>query len=144
MGSAAVFSGVFNPLPECPFTVVRIEVMAGLLVDHPSPPLVEFVLSGLRRGFSIGFVGPVTPGKEAPNHSAVLRRSLATAAIVRELRSGFLAGPFLRPPFPQFHCSPIGAADKPDGSARLLLDLSFPRGDSINEGIDAEFFSVQY
>ena len=124
--------------------MVRVEVMAALLVDHPSQSLVAFVLSGLRRGFSIGFVGPVTPGREAPNHSAVIRRSLVTAAVIRELRAGFLAGPFVRPPFPEFHCSPVGAADKPDGSARLLLDLSSPRGDSINEGIDAEVFAVQY
>ena len=33
---------------------------------------------------------------------------------------------------------------KPDGSTRLILDLSSPRGSSINDGIPKEPFSVKY
>ena len=44
----------------------------------------------------------------------------------------------------QTHCSPIGAVDKPDGSYRLILDLSSPRGEAVNEGIDRQEFSVTY
>ena len=43
-----------------------------------------------------------------------------------------------------FHCSPLGAVPKKDGSYRLILDLSSPRGCSVNEGISREQYSVRY
>ena len=42
------------------------------------------------------------------------------------------------------HCSPIGSAPKPDGSVRLILDLSSPRSDSVNDGISKEQFACKY
>ena len=57
---------------------------------------------------------------------------------------GHTVGPFLNPPFPDLHCSPVGAVQKKDGSCRIILDLSQPKGRSINEGIDKELFTVQY
>ena len=57
---------------------------------------------------------------------------------------GHTSGPFRGPPFIHTHCSPIGAVEKPDGSYRLILDLSFLRGEAVNEGIDREEFSVTY
>ena len=47
------------------------------------------------------------------------------------------------PPFIHTHCSPI-AVEKTDGSYRLILDLSSPRGEAVNEGIDLEKFSMTY
>ena len=40
-------------------------------------------------------------------------------------------GFFLRPSFRLFHCSPLGAAERSDGSVRLGLDLSSPRVASV-------------
>ena len=57
---------------------------------------------------------------------------------------GHTSGPFTGPPFPQFHCSPLGAVPKKDGTHRIILDLSSPRGSAINEGIPVELFSVKY
>ena len=54
------------------------------------------------------------------------------------------AGPFDSIPLPDLHLSPIGAVDKPDGSVRLILDLSSPRGSCVNEGIDPSLYSVKY
>ena len=55
-------------------------------------------------------------------------------------------GPFPLPPFPPTQCSPIaiGAAAKPNGSVHLILDLSSPRGDSVNDGISQEEFRCSY
>ena len=43
-----------------------------------------------------------------------------------------------------FHCSPLGAVPKKDGTFRIILDLPSPRGCSVNEGISQEDFSVKY
>ena len=65
-------------------------------------------------------------------------------AIQKELDNHSVVGPFVQFPFAYFHCSPLGAVDKPDGSLRLILDLSAPRGDAVNEHIDKDMFACKY
>ena len=55
-----------------------------------------------------------------------------------------MSGPFTSAPLQKLHGSPLGSREKKDGSRRLIMDLSQPRGGSINEGIDKESFKVQY
>ena len=43
-----------------------------------------------------------------------------------------------------FHCSPLGAAPKKDGTVRVVLDLSSPKGFSVNDGINKNDYSVSY
>ena len=47
---------------------------------------------------------------------------------------------------PKIHLSPLGAILKKHkpGKWRLIVDLSFPAGASINDGISAEWSSVSY
>ena len=67
-----------------------------------------------------------------------------SAAILKELHRGHTAGPFDAPTLPKMHCSPLGAAPKKDGSMRIILDLSFPKGHSVNDGIPIESCQVRY
>ena len=55
-----------------------------------------------------------------------------------------MVGPFVQPPFEHFHCSPLGAVDKPNGSVRIILDLSAPLGDAVNEHIDKDMLACKY
>ena len=55
-----------------------------------------------------------------------------------------MAGPFDKPPFANLHCSPLGARLKPDNTARLIVDLSQPTKNCINEGIDKNEYRVHY
>ena len=57
---------------------------------------------------------------------------------------GHTAGPFASPPFDPFRCNPLGARVKPDGTVRLILDLSQTEGLSVNCFIDREAFTLQY
>ena len=56
----------------------------------------------------------------------------------------FSMSPFSSSPFQNFHCSPLNAVPKKDGSTRIILDLSSPSGSLVNEGIPSEFFSIKY
>ena len=69
---------------------------------------------------------------------------MSVLPLSKELARGHTSGPFLTPPWPDIHCSPLGSRPKKDGSRRLIMDLSQPCGASINEGICKEDFSVQY
>ena len=115
-------------------------------MDHPDQGLVHFVTSGFHFGFDIMYAGAVVPTFPRNLRSAHRHSSAVTQAISTEISRGHTSGPFLSPPFTITHCSPLGAVQKsPDSpEVRLILDLSQPRGSSINEGIMEEFVSVRY
>ena len=115
-----------------------------LLQDYPDRDLVTRLLDGFENGFLIGVEGEVGPGCSKNNFSALLRKGAVTSALDREVLAGTIHGPFSKPPFPRFHCSPVTAVDKPDGSVRLILDMSSPRGDALNERIDKDKFACRY
>ena len=76
----------------------------------------------------------------APQHYALT----PSQAIRVELDRGHTYGPFRAPPLADFRVNPLSARDKPDGSVRLLLDMSQPSGLSINDCISKLDFSVSY
>ena len=69
---------------------------------------------------------------------------LSQQLFTKRFREGTLQVLFQCPPFTPFQCSPLGAVPKKDGTFRIILDLSFPRGFAVNEGISREEFSVRY
>lgn len=126
---------------QCPVNVALFE---RLLREHPCQSLVSFIISGLSSGFDIGFHGPCTATRPRNLLSARSNSQSVWEAIAKELARGHTSGPFLSPPITPLHCSPLGAVPKKDGSYRIILDLSSPRGNAINEGICKEEFSVRY
>ena len=43
-----------------------------------------------------------------------------------------MVGPLEEVPFEKLHVSPLMARDKPDGGVRVIVDLSWPLGQSVN------------
>ena len=115
-----------------------------MLDDFPNRYLVDYVLDGLLNGFNIGFKGTTKETRPKNLLSAINNKGQINKAIDKELLRGHTAGPFISPPFATLHCSPIGGVLKKDNSCRLIMDLSQPRGSSINEGIEKDEFSVKY
>ena len=134
------------PLPRGLVTPINVDNLDRLLLRHPCVKTRNFLVSGFRFGFDIGFRGVFhTPNARPRNlRSARDNERLVSEAINKELVRGHTSGPFPSAPFPDTHCSPIGSAPKPDGSVRLILDLSSPRGDSVNDGISQEEFACTY
>ena len=113
-------------------------------MTHPNKPLVNCVLQGIKFGFDIGLTGVLGETRSMNLLSALKNKLGVQRAIMKELDRGHTSGPFKNPPFDITHCSPIGAVVKKDDSCRLIMDLSQPRGGSINEYISKDDFSVQY
>ena len=65
------------------------------------------------------------------------------------MQYGAIYGPFAQPPFP-CHVSPFLTRDKPDSDKRrVILDLSFPSGQSVNDGVSknkylGSYFDLKY
>ncbi|XP_053558364.1 uncharacterized protein LOC128649240 [Bombina bombina] len=105
----------------------------------------ELLLTGFSSGFLIpfkeqegsSFTGNLKSAREFPE---VLREKLG-----KEVRLGRMAGPFRLPPLSGLRVSPLGVVPKKSpGQFRMIHHLSFPRGMSVNDGIDPELVSVKY
>lgn len=137
--------GVENPIPDGVVNkFVNISRLKQLLADHPDQSLVASIVAGFEFGFDIGFRGTLTDTFCKNNKSALRHREGVTEAIKKEISRGHTAGPFNHPPFPINHVSPLGAVPKPDGTIRLIMDLSQPVGRSVNDFISKEEFPCKY
>ena len=123
---------------------VNILRLKELLADHPDQSLVSSIIAGFEFGFDIGFRGTLTNTFPKNNKSAYEHKDGVTEAIRKEIERGHTAGPFPHPPFPVNHISPLGAVPKPDGTIRLIMDLSQPAGNSVNDFISKEDFPCKY
>lgn len=123
---------------------VNVRNLCDLIVDHPDRSLVDFLITGFRDGFDIGYRGNMSVGANKNLKSARDNPTHVTEAIKKEVDRGHTLGPFSSPPFPTLHVSPLGAVPKKDGTYRLILNLSSPAGSSVNDGIDEDEFSVKY
>ena len=56
-----------------------------------------------------------------------------------------ISGPFSFPPFPTLRCSSLALIPKSvPGEFRLVLNLSYPLNNSVNDFIDKQFCTVRY
>ena len=131
-------------MPHAPFCNIVVHRIQHLLAAHPDNILVAYVMNGFTHGFNIGVEGPVGLGRATNNKSALDRKHAVGEAIHRELLEHSICGPFSVKPLKPFDCSPVSTVDKPDGSVHLILDMSAPRGDALNERINKERFSCRY
>ena len=84
--------------------------------------------------------------KESPNLTSTRDHpEIVSEKIKKECSLGRLAGPFKEKPFTNFSISPIGLVPKKEeGKFRLIHHLSYPQGESINDGIPDTESIVQY
>ncbi len=114
------------------------------MASCPDTKLKDLVFSGLTNGVDIGCTGPDT-GATYPNWpSADELEEDVSITIEQNIDSGRVVGPWSSPPIPEYIASPIGAFRKPSGKIRMIHDLSFPPGKSVNDHIDPDLFKLQY
>ena len=135
-------SNLPDPKEVCPFNISAWEALS---VDMPNSTLRDYVIEGLHNGFRLRFHrGPL---RSAPrnNPSSYAHMEVVDEYINTEIARGSMAGPFTSPPFPDLHVSRFGVIPKSTpGKWRLILDLSFPPGASVNDGISDIDASVSY
>ena len=105
----------------------------------------SYLINGFTNGCPIHFEG-FRKDFFAPNLlSAHEHPEAVDSKLLKELAAHRLAGPFVQPPFSPFRISPLGVVPKKvPGEYRLIHHLSYPSGDSINDGISQQNSSVAY
>lgn len=92
----------------------------------------------LTYGWPINYSASTRPVSSSRNHPSALNfDSHVQAYIDTELSYNAIAGPFEYPPFADdFVCSPLQTVPKRGSlTQRIVMDLSFPQGPSVNHGI---------
>ena len=105
----------------------------------------QYVIDGIRFGFNIQSSVPPRAESVYTNHKSALDASnQVTAKLLQEKELFRIAGPFdVRPP--GLLLSPLASVPKRDSNDnRLIHDLSFPRGESVNDFIPREASCVVY
>ena len=138
----AVFSsGQFNytglriPFPSR----LNIPVWRALLQDYEDSVICDF----LEFGWSLGYTNQTLPVFDLRTHRGALNFPSAVQGYLSiEISLGRVAGPFDAPPFPDgFVVSPLNTVAKRDSQERrVIVDLSWPCGLSVNDGIPSGSF----
>ena len=105
------------------------------------------MLEGISQGFRVGYFHPRRLKSTLRNKpSAYLHPEVVDSYLANEVSFGRVAGPFDHPPLPGLHISSFGVIPKKGqpGKWRLIVDLSSPHGSSVNDGISAKDFTMQY
>lgn len=124
-----------------------IETWRDCLKEHPDRNFVNKLLDEIQHGVRVGFQNERTTMINDNHQSAKSNPTPIALELERELTLNRKAGPFLEPPFPNFVGSPLGAVPKKHSQPqkwRIINDLSWPVGQSINDGISKEQFPCTY
>ena len=92
----------------------------------------------LRYGWPGSYTAPDIPSPSTVNHpSATAYAPHVDRFLEKEVRLGAMLGPFDAPPFHDwFQTSPLMSVAKKDSDTRrVIIDLSFPVGHSVNDGV---------
>jgi hypothetical protein len=127
-------------------TPLNINVFAKLLSGYDKTKSDRLI-----RGFKVGFIIPSSieadPDKQGyVNHGSVQQQPHVTQLkLDKEISKHRIAGPFDSAPLSNMIISPIGLVPKKtSGEYRLIHDLSFPKGNSVNSHINPEDTCVEY
>ena len=125
---------------------IVVPVLSQMLVGYPNVEAAKMLVEGFTTGFRLHCDKPPQMNCTPKNLKSIqLNPQAAAKKISKELALGRFSGPWSKPPIPDLIITPIGLIEKKvKGTYRLIHHLSYPRGASINSGIDKKYSSVKY
>ena len=104
----------------------------------------QYLLDGFTKGFKVGYSGNPTSKFFSNHKSAETNPQIIDDYLSSEMSTGRIFGPVGKLP-EKFHCAPLGLVPKKSkGEFRVIHDLSYPPGQSVNEYIPQECTNVEY
>ena len=137
-----------NPLGEAIVTPLVLPEWQVALKDHPDKEFPAYITSGIEQGFRLGYqrrAGPLL--QQASGNMSTPEPELVTSYLDHETSLGRMVrvkeG---SKPTKNIQISPMGMIPKKNrpGKWRLIVDLSSPKGASVNDGISGAWSSLTY
>ena len=132
------------------FLKCRIPLKSNLNIDQWKFHLVNYwdqqLVDLLQYGFPLDFDRQFPLISTEVNHtSAIQNAGHVKQYLQEEQKHKAILGPFTEPPFP-IHVSPLMVRDKQDSDQkRTIMDLSWPKGASLNNGVNKDIYlGTQY
>ena len=128
-------------------TPLNTKEWADMLADHPDRAFARYITAGLSNGFRIGFDRRSPLSSATTNmRSASLHPQVVADYLRKEISLGRMLGPFPPSLSGKLHTNRFRVIPKGHntGKWRLITDLSFPPGQSVNDGIDPALCSLSY
>ena len=132
-----------DALTHQPAGNIPINEWEPFLARHPDQVFAAYLRRGFTEGFRIGF-DCTTRLRKAPQNFRSVQANPAT--VEQYIEAELAAGRLVESAAPMTRRNPIGIIPKPHqpGRFRLIVDLSAPRGASVNDGISTELSSLVY
>lgn len=129
-----------------PKKTVDVQQLKDMLQPYPKKAIAQELILGFSQGFKFHYKGPKGPRDAKNLASTRLHPNVFREKVRKELRAGNLLGPFQHRPIPDLICSPMGLIPKKGnpGKFRMIMHLSSPTHQSINDFIPRRFCTVQY
>ena len=128
------------------YRAARIPIKSGLNVEAWERHLQDYsdkrVIQYIKFGYPLSLINPhELCNKEVSNHySACQFPSQVQEYINKEKKLGALLGPIQDISHNQFHCSPLLTRPKDGDNRRVILNLSYPACQSVNDHVDKNEF----
>ena len=126
--------------------LAKLTAWSAHLASHPDVSFSSYILEGIESGFRIGY--NYSARRRSASHnllSSIERPEVIHSYLLKEQENGRIIGPLDSSSCPPVHCSPFGVIPKKGkGTWRMIIDLSSPKGMSINDGIDETWSSLSY
>lgn len=131
---------------HCPVAITPLNFyMWNLLLANSTFEDADWVLKGIQFGFSLGIGHGALKTAKRNCITALSQPDIIDSYLKEEVQYGSVAGPFDVPPLPDLHVNRFGIIPKSTpGKFRLITDLSFPHGNSVNDLIDDSDAEVSY
>ena len=127
---------------------LKVAAWRQALAQHPHQEFVDYMLTGMQYGFHIGAQRSRTiiPARTGNLPSVKQQPHLVAKHLATEVAAGRLLGPLPSHLARLCQVSPIGLIPKPHqpGKWRLIVDLSSPRGASVNDAITSALCHMHY
>jgi len=129
-----------SPIPSAPTTSVKIHELRILVksVQHLLTPSQVERAEKLMFELKEGAVIPILklPGLKDKNTPSVFAHGkVFTDVLASWIKQGFVAGPFISPPLPDFRSNSMMAVEQP-GKVRIVMNLSAPKEKSFNDAVN--------
>ena len=125
-------------------TPIKLDYLLLCLQNYSNYIDANVLSNGFRSGFKLQYMGPRLPRNSANLQSALQHPEVVHEKLVSEVKAGRMLGPFKTKPISNLQISPIGIVPKKTGGWRLIMHLSHPENNSINDFIDPLLTSVSY
>ena len=125
---------------------VRVPTKSGLNIEASRRHLFDYkdqvLIQYLEYGFPLSISDSESlSGLNITNHfSAKQHHQAVSSYLVKEKQFGAIMGPIHEPHCYARHCSPLLTRSKDIDKRRVILDLSYPKGASLNDQVDRKLF----